>query len=130
MSERDELAAQLADKIPDDIYSCVRVWEAWGFGPMRQEDFTPVVQDADVMAELADALIEAGYRKPRIITTVEELEALKPDAVVRSFMEVIYERTFSFRTPNKPYWQSPGNELPTASSRISLPATVLYEPTP
>ncbi|MDJ0321685.1 hypothetical protein, partial [Pseudarthrobacter sp. PS3-L1] len=66
--------------------------------------------------EVADGLLAAGYRKPRTITTVEELDALKPDAVVRSFMEVIYERTFSFRTPNKPYWQSPGNELPTASS--------------
>jgi hypothetical protein len=40
-------------------YDCQRVWEAWGVGTMGPDDFVPVAEDSDRVAEIADAAIEA-----------------------------------------------------------------------
>jgi len=62
MSERDELASVIV--------------EAYGEDPRSE---CPCEQDYDV----ADAILAAGYRRPRTVTTVEELDALPISAVVR-----------------------------------------------
>ncbi|SDK80822.1 hypothetical protein [Arthrobacter sp. ok362] len=67
MSARDELAELLAGEIPSDIYACNRVWEAWSYGTMSQDDFTPANEESDLVAEIADAVLAAGYRKSDII---------------------------------------------------------------
>jgi len=63
MSARDELAELIASELPGDVYACTRVWEAWSYGTMSQDDFTPANEEADLIAEIADAILAAGYQK-------------------------------------------------------------------
>lgn len=42
-----------------DAYDCSRVWQAWSYGTMGQDDFSLVAEDADRVAEIADAAITA-----------------------------------------------------------------------
>lgn len=127
MNARDELAGVLAAEIPDDIYACSRVWEAWSYGTMRQDDFTPANEDWDMLAETADALLAAGYTRPRVVTTVEELDALPVGSVALDLDRDIARKfrggwrmvvSEGFGDP----WLSDGIE------DIALPATVLYSP--
>ncbi|WP_341394046.1 hypothetical protein [Arthrobacter sp. G119Y2] len=81
---------------------------------------------ADV--EAAAALLAAGYRKPRTITTVEELDTLPVEAVVRSHVGVVWEKGEFPDEPEFPFWTTPGTNHEYPASHISLPATVLWEP--
>ena len=36
-----------------DLYSCARVWEAWGYGTMSQSDFVPADEDDDTVENTA-----------------------------------------------------------------------------
>ena len=49
-SVRDKLIEALTREL-GDTYDCTRVWEAWHFGNMSQEDFEPVLQRVDDIAE-------------------------------------------------------------------------------
>lgn len=69
----------------------------------------------------ADAILAAGYRKPRIITTMAELEALPAGAVVKDANELPSER---FNNSIRSGWTY-GYEVVTPQ----LPATLLWEPT-
>lgn len=117
MSERDELAETIASKL--DTF----------FG---KREFGPAEQDL----QLADALLAAGYRKPRTVTTAAELDA----AIIRAFENgenlVLLEKGGW-----RPYilWEDDRGDLHVTStpmeddperltpSDIALPATVLYE---
>ena len=102
--ERDELA-QLIDRTINQEYS----------------------PGDDVMgADLAPAILAAGYRRPRTITTVEELDALPTESVVRSRGQIVWEK-FSDED-DIVCWRTPGSKAPAAGLNISLPATVLHEP--
>jgi hypothetical protein len=70
----------------------------------------------------ADAVIAAGYSKPRTITTVEELDALPRLAVVRPRAEM------SAVLEKHTMWHEAGSRDLVTSSEIFLPATVLWEP--
>lgn len=80
--------------------------------------------------DLALAILTAGYRKPRMIATVEELDALPPGSVVRcnepegldDFMVVAERRDGGWTFPNSCL------QLPSHASTELLPATVLYNP--
>jgi hypothetical protein len=63
MSERGELAELIASNL-DRLFG--------------KREFGPAQQDID----LADELLAAGYRKPRTVTTTEELDALLVGSVV------------------------------------------------
>lgn len=52
---RDSLISLLADCVGDS-YDCTRVWEAWNVGTMSQDDFVPVSERVD---EIADSILEA-----------------------------------------------------------------------
>ena len=43
---------------------CTRVWEAWGYGTMSEEDFSPVADDAEAVHEIASAVLEALGPRP------------------------------------------------------------------
>jgi hypothetical protein len=89
-----------------------------------KREFGPAQQDID----LADELLAAGYRKPRTITTAEELDALPIWSVVRDGDGWVWEacsRTWAGENP-KLTWDGP--EWGDRSEDIALPATVLYEP--
>ena len=32
-----------------DNYACTRVWEAWSYGTMTEDDFTPMEDDEDIV---------------------------------------------------------------------------------
>lgn len=76
----------------------------------------------------AAAIISAGYRKPRTITTAGELDALPDESVVRSDFGVIHEKDCDFDS-DEPYWSCVGIDGRYGSGRVTLPATVIYEPT-
>lgn len=76
---------------------------------------------------IADGLIARDYRKPRMITTVEELDALPDESVVRSDFGVIHEKRVEFDT-SRVVWVCPGDTDEHTAGKITLPATVLWEP--
>jgi hypothetical protein len=74
---------------------------------------------------LADAILAAGYKKPRAITTVEELEALPVGSVI------LDTDPDTCRKNEYGRWNSLDDPEESFSSRSllgSLPATVLHEP--
>jgi hypothetical protein len=115
MSERDELVDLIEDSIDDAIYDAA--------------DAPPSLVGI-VASHATDAILAAGYRKPRTITTAEELDALK-------FGSVVVDRAGVARTKRRSDSAMPGGW--TAGGRSPIPAallvdgnemTVLYEPTP
>lgn len=69
------------------------------------------------MTETADAILAAGYRKPRTITTAKELDALPEGSIVAGDWATYQLVLGSWVTLG-----GPGTVQPT------LPATVLHEP--
>lgn len=80
----------------------------------------------DVMGtDLADAMLAAGYRKPRTITTKDELDALPMDTVIRDDDEYVWERWSLFaKTTN---WRCAGAP-DLEGDEVALPADVIWEP--
>ncbi|MDQ5863093.1 MAG: hypothetical protein M3536_12615 [Actinomycetota bacterium] len=76
----------------------------------------------DYALEEADAILAAGYRKPRTITTAEELDALPRLAVIRSDEGAVFEK--------HTMWHEAGSRDLMRTDGIALPATVIYEPEP
>jgi hypothetical protein len=82
--------------------------------------------------ELADAILAAGYRKPRTITAVEELDALGLRSTIIDADGEVWvndgdslDQWGSVTHPESyggPKWIGPAD--------VALPATVLYEPQP
>ena len=58
---REALEGVLAGQ---EAMHCNRVWEAWGYGTMTEDDFTLVVEDMDCMDELADAVLAVLLESP------------------------------------------------------------------
>lgn len=83
-----------------------------------------------------ERIIAAGYRKPRIITTIAELDALPNGSVIRTSGD---EDEFDPRVAIKSgFWHNESewfvaddSEWCLSSDELDdLPATVLYEPSP
>lgn len=56
-----EAVTSAIEKVLDgqDALHCTRVWEAWGYGTMSEDDFSPVTNDAEAVHEIASAVLEA-----------------------------------------------------------------------
>ena len=120
-TQRDELAMELfiADNFKQPREQSIKDWEWYktaGNYQGRVEGYK----------DMADGLIAAGYSKPRTITTVEELNALPFETVIRDAEGHVLER----------WGHDPANVWVTVMVRafiprgdVALPATVLYEPT-
>lgn len=54
MAVRDAIAEALGD-----AYDCKRVWSAWGYGTMREDDFVQVAEQDDRLDEIVSAAIDA-----------------------------------------------------------------------
>jgi len=113
MSARDELADVIA-------------WRYHAANPR------PTVLDGAV----ADAILAAGYSKPRTITTVEELDALANGTVIRT-AGVEYECDprvavkSGFWHGESEWFTADDSEWCLSSDELDdLPVTVLYEPAP
>jgi len=70
---------------------------------------------------VAGVLLDAGYRKPRTITTLEELDALPMESVLKSAEGNVWESLVGG-------WFETCSRACHIASDIALPATVLYEP--
>ena len=71
---RDHESEQaLMDVIDEfEMLSCTRVWSAWGYGTMTEDDFEPAPSE-----DLVEAIVAAGWRPPsKEVSTVNELEML------------------------------------------------------
>ena len=102
--ERDELAAIISqpEKVDHGPLSC---------GP-----------NSTFAGRVADAIIAAGYRKSRTITTAEELDALPVGSIVLdgdpdALLKIHGGNWRSLLDPEQPY----------GSGYLALPVTVLYE---
>jgi hypothetical protein len=63
---REQVKAAVADALGGSAYDCLRVWSAWGVGTMGQDDFSPIAEDDDRVAEIADAAIAALATPPAL----------------------------------------------------------------
>jgi hypothetical protein len=68
-----------------------------------------------------------GYRKPRTVTTVEELDALPFETVIRDGDECVLERWGALEESG---WVTVMVSSFIPRDQIALPATVLYAPEP
>lgn len=108
-TQREELAQIITDHVHEGLLS--------------YDACTPHAE----IDEAADDILAAGYRKPRTITTVEELDALSDESVVRSDFGVIHEKRVEFDT-SRVIWVCPGDTDEHTAGKITLPAIVLHEP--
>lgn len=103
MSTRDELR--------DLVYDAIE-WAA--------------LEDVNLADHITDTVRAAGYSRPRVVETVEELKALPEGSVVtwddygNQTVAVIGEEDYIEHTAND-YWNS-------RLDRIGLPATVIHLP--
>jgi hypothetical protein len=79
-----------------------------------------------------DAILAAGYRKPRTVTAVEELDALPVGAVIRTAAHPGNEPRIAvkdgFWKTESEWFVADGSEWCLDSSELDdLPATVLFE---
>lgn len=102
MSERDELVAILER---DDLH-----FDTGSHYELATED-------------AADAVLAAGYRKPRTIATTEELDALPFESVIRDGDECVLERWGDLEESG---WVTVMVTSFVPRDQITLPATVLY----
>lgn len=81
-----------------------------------------------VADDIIDELRKLGWRKPRIITTAEELDALAPWAVIRDACEDVWEKWVDVYKVDSSVWVTPGVEERKSGVFVPmLPATVLHE---
>jgi len=118
----DAIRDALAEGLSEVAYLCGRVWEAWDYGTMGEDDFAPASEDEEFLDSLVVAVREAV--KPRVIENVEEMDELPLKCVLRNESGLVIQ--------NYPAgWTISGDGWYESSyfDRGFLPATVIYEPT-
>lgn len=90
------------------------------------EIFQAHYERVDGSNDLADAILSAGYRKSRVVTTVEELEALPDGAVIRLSNSRVAGK---FAITNYHYWEIFGvtGDFLSGDFGKHIPVTVFYE---
>ncbi len=102
-NETQELAGVIADTYLNNM----------GAGPLA-----PKLTNID----LAEAILEAGYRKPRTVTTIEEIDALPEGTIILdSDPDAMLKDADGWRSLLVP-------DVKLKSFTIGLPATVLHDP--
>lgn len=77
---REKLIDMIAEHL-SGTYRCLRVWEAWNFGTMSQDDFDDV-GESDTPAELAAAILAA------LATAAAAVPAI-PDAITHTIQRAL-----------------------------------------
>lgn len=104
---------------PDDRAAA----EAW----MRWANLVNIPEDGNGIAAMKQMLTELGYRKPRTVTTAEDLDKLPFEAVIRDAEGHVLER---WGDAEHVQWSTPGCKWFVPATEIVLPVTVLYEVQP
>lgn len=55
--DHDSLRALLAEHMRGNTYLCTRVWEAWQYGTMTDEDFEPAGENDEFMDDLTQGIL-------------------------------------------------------------------------
>ncbi|WP_238840791.1 hypothetical protein [Prescottella equi] len=84
----------------------------------------PVTLEPEALDELLKSM---GYSRPRLVETIEELEALPDEAVVRDSYETVFEILQPVAWASCP-WTGEGKDCGYPLTEITLPATVLWVP--
>lgn len=82
MVDLDNLPGSILDATAAAIgesYDCTRVWSAWGYGTMSQDDFVRIDHDNDRVAEIAKSAVEAFINETGFYSIVAERDALKAE---------------------------------------------------
>jgi hypothetical protein len=111
VSARDELAQAIASKLD----------ELFGHRPAE-----PAQQDY----KLADAILAAGYSKPRRITTPAEANSLPDRAAFLTPGDIIFLKCAGYYGEGKDAWERELGQMVPAellSAEGHFPATVLHE---
>lgn len=90
--------------------------------PFNKSGYCSAVE-AFKIGEAAEAILAAGYRKPRTVDTDDDLESLPLLAVIRDADGNVHER-LEWNYGPALQWVSDGAE----GRHPKLPATVLYQP--
>lgn len=59
--QRDELVEAVAECC-GDMYWCQRVWSAWSYGTMSQDDFVPADNCEDFLVEVAKSVFDRASK--------------------------------------------------------------------
>ena len=62
---RESVIEAIAEAL-GDAYDCTRVWSAWSYGTMSQDDFSLVAEDRSRLEEIADAAMLATAPTPPV----------------------------------------------------------------
>lgn len=115
MNERDELRGTLSNTICNaSNYT------------RRAQPYLLGSDMSEVLDKTTNAILAAGYRRHRTITTAEDLDALPVGSVIKDRDRDVCQR---FRTGWRAMIHEDHNDpWLTDTMEIALPATVLYEP--
>jgi hypothetical protein len=91
-----------------------------------EESLSDCLEYRDRCVKAAESATAAGYRKPRTVTTVEELDALPVGAVVR----VVHRDERFVLEKLSDGWYRPGVRIDYKPNKYWIGATVLYAPEP
>jgi len=117
MNARDELRGTLANAICNASHY-----------PKRAQPHLLGGDMSVVLDKTADAILAAGYRKPRTITTTEELDALPNGSVVLSDVyKAHHGQAISFQRWEDGLWHRGARSGSTHPDNF-LPVSVLHEP--
>ena len=120
-AEPDQLAPSMAEVITDEIgYECSHSGSPDESVPGHCPDCWGLGQ------KVADTLITSGYWKPRTVATIEEMDALPFETVIRDSEGHVLER---WGDAEHVQWSTPGCKWFVPSDQIALPAAVIYEAT-
>lgn len=72
--------------------------------------------------DIAETILAAGYRKPRVVTNAAELDALPEGSVI-----LCNDGDDSAQAAGGGYWYLWGGDIALESAEIATPATVLHE---
>ena len=62
---RESVIEAIAEAL-GDAYDCTRVWSAWSYGTMSQDDFSLIAEDRSRLEEIADAAMLAAAPTPPV----------------------------------------------------------------
>ena len=132
MSARDELLTKMHVAVENELIerrdACISVMGPANGMIVRAYDGSPSpimrMGTREAMGVALDVVLAAGYVKPRVITTLEKLDALANTSVIRDKFSDVYEK----RDGNWCGYESAAMPSKYMASKWA-PFTVLWEPT-
>ncbi len=89
MKKYHNLIERLADKTPETLYRCNRVWESWNIGTMTEDDFEEVIIDSILIGDALDYIkgnLSEGH-------WLQVLHKWQPLGFTKSLQEILEENT-------------------------------------